>query len=580
MKATAITAFGDNRVGNGCTAHARIGPNVRPQLWVWRLGASAITVIATIALSQPVCAGMLPFGDPWTYPFAINNAGQVMGMAASGSGFLYSDGTMTEFGTLGGEYSRPRAMNEAGDVVGSSPLFRDALWHAFLYRNGVMIDLMTDPDIQGEALDINDAGQIVGYYLDRLVSERMRAFLYDNDVLTDLGTLGGSFSAAIKINEVGQVLGYADTASGEIHAFLWSDGVMTDLGTLGGSGSYPYAINDLGQVVGASSTAGDASEHAFLFSGGVMTDLDGRDGYWSEALDINNQGQVVWVSHSGVEPDCAFLHDSGTTINLGALAGAPGSAAVAINELGQVAGRMETSTGEMHAFLYAGGEVIDLDARGGESDAIGINDSGEIVGFATTPDGYRHASIFSAAHCDPVPRLCNPSRSSRIAALQVRNNDDDRKDHIRWRWVLNGTEPVLFSDFGDPTTRFSLCLYDSTADVATLVARLTIEPSDDWVSRAQKGWDYRDALGSQSGVTKVRMRAGDWKAAKLLVVAKGSNAPLPNPISDTRYFNEDTFVTVQLVTDSSWGCWYSDLWSGITMDNNGTTFRAKTSGRF
>src|SRR5262249_10346246 len=96
---------------------------------------------------------------------AINNLGQVAGQTGLGGAFLYSNGTFTDLGTLGGGDSRPFAVNDSGQVVGSSTLSPGVV-HAFLYSNGVMIDLnaLIDPSLNvtlSAAYAINNAGQIL-----------------------------------------------------------------------------------------------------------------------------------------------------------------------------------------------------------------------------------------------------------------------------------------------------------------------------------------------------------------------------------------------------------------------------------
>src|SRR5690349_10007602 len=107
---------------------------------------------------------------------------------------------ITDLGALGGSSSQPRAINEAGQVVGEAN---------------------TD-----------------GY------NEPPHAFLYDKGLMHDLGTLGGKYSGATGINDLGQVVGGAYTTTGEVRAFLYSGGIMQDLGTLGGDKSDADQINN------------------------------------------------------------------------------------------------------------------------------------------------------------------------------------------------------------------------------------------------------------------------------------------------------------------------------------------------
>ena len=131
---------------------------------------------------------------------------------------------ITDLGTLGGVYNHPTAINDRGQVVGSSYL---------------------------------------------TASEERHAVLWEGGKITDLGTLpSGDFSFAFGINNRGQVVGLSNSASGEAHAVLWENGKMTDLGTLPGGedfSSFASGINNRGQVVGNSSTA-SGEFHAVLWT--------------------------------------------------------------------------------------------------------------------------------------------------------------------------------------------------------------------------------------------------------------------------------------------------------------------------
>lgn len=173
-------------------------------------------------------------------------------------------GGVTELGTLGGAQSLGSGINDRGQVAGVSQT-ASGEWHAFLWRDGEMVDLGTlggplslvgngmgplgaalgSPD--GAAL--NDRGDVAG--TSETASGEEHAFLWRDGEMTDLGTLGGANSRAVAMNNRGQVVGYSETASGEQHAFLWQDGRMVDIGALAGEGmSVARAINDRGQIVG------------------------------------------------------------------------------------------------------------------------------------------------------------------------------------------------------------------------------------------------------------------------------------------------------------------------------------------
>lgn len=277
-----------------------------------------------------------------TTAYKINNKGQIVGYSTKANldnhAFLYSQGTMTDLGTLGGNNSYATDINEKGQVVGVSSTATNTT-HAFLYSDGIMTDLGTLGGSKSKAYGINDHGQVVGYAYD--TNELWHAFLYSGGNMTDLGTLpGGMVSEARDINNNGQVVGFSNYTSNQFtHAFLYSNGIMTDLGTLGSGVSAAYTINDNGQVVGYSGHSTGFS-HAFRYSGGTMDDLGVLNSFYSSSseLGINKSGQVVGDVWGGAEHR-AFLYSSGGMTNLNQLIPVPGWTlmyAYAINDSGQI----------------------------------------------------------------------------------------------------------------------------------------------------------------------------------------------------------------------------------------------------
>jgi probable HAF family extracellular repeat protein len=100
-----------------------------------------------------------------SWAWGINNAGKVVGMSLDRA-FLHTNGSMIDLGTLAGGQTVALSINDHDQIVGYSALGYN-YFHAFLYRNGLMVDLNDHvPDSPGWDLNfatsINDAGQIVG----------------------------------------------------------------------------------------------------------------------------------------------------------------------------------------------------------------------------------------------------------------------------------------------------------------------------------------------------------------------------------------------------------------------------------
>ena len=156
---------------------------------------------------------------------AINNHGQVVGYSSTYQdethAFVYMQDQMIDLGTLGGTESRANGINDRGQVVGVARVAGSNQEYAFLYSDGTMTNLGSL--INGEAsiaLDINQSGYIVG-------KSGSQGFLYRDGTMQDLrtmltqGTKWESISPCC-INNSNQIAGIGIARDGTQHIVLLS----------------------------------------------------------------------------------------------------------------------------------------------------------------------------------------------------------------------------------------------------------------------------------------------------------------------------------------------------------------------
>jgi len=291
--------------------------------------------------------------------------------------------TLTDLGTLGGEFSYGFGISPSGSVVGGSVIAGGLVTHPFLYNGATMVDLGSLGGSFAVAQSVNSTNYVTG--TSWLPGDgSFHAFLYDQQGMEDLGTLGGPFSQGRSINASGQVVGDASLASGYSHAFVWRNGQMVDLGTLGGSSSSATGINNLGAIVGNAQT-GNGASHAFLYNGETLTDIS-VNGLFASANDISDTGMVVGVGGQG-QPHSAYWYN-GLVTNIPGLGGRT-SEALGVNTFGMIVGRSDTQDGQSHAYIYDGTSLFDLNSLINPNSgwvlqsAVDVNDGGAIVGYGS-----------------------------------------------------------------------------------------------------------------------------------------------------------------------------------------------------
>ena len=286
---------------------------------------------------------------------AVNSRGQVIGYcdrpnAGGRHAFVWENGVTTDLGTLGGVSSFPYAINDQGQIVGSS--FTES-WDvvAFLWEKGSGMKAIAQGDNPASgsqfayAMAINEGGQVAGtrYMLlgDEQIGyqEGMQPFLWDStNGARDIGgpELLGTQPRAI--NNQGQVLLGPWESSYYNSAWLWQDGASTRLKPLSGQpydNVYGSGLNEVGQVAGTSGSA--PGSRATLWTAGQPSEIPmPTGGFQSWGLGINARGDIFgnWQDSEGVH---GFFWDGVSATDLG-FEGGGSIYPQAMNNLGQVVG--------------------------------------------------------------------------------------------------------------------------------------------------------------------------------------------------------------------------------------------------
>jgi probable HAF family extracellular repeat protein len=186
--------------------------------------ATFSTYAVTFSNGSAQDLGTLPHPYPnsvYSVATGINTSGQASGYSYGingGRAVLFSNGTVTNLGTLGGifsdgnQFSFASAINSLGHIVGGSQAVVNGVneFHAFLYANGTMQDLGTYAGGHySYATAINDSDDVVGIACDG--SNQCSEFLYTPasglQALTATLPSGQFGYQATSINACGEIAG-------------------------------------------------------------------------------------------------------------------------------------------------------------------------------------------------------------------------------------------------------------------------------------------------------------------------------------------------------------------------------------
>lgn len=283
---------------------------------------------------------------------------------------------------------------------------------------GAPADCVTADVIAGSASPAatNASGQVAG---NATVPGGLRAFLWTNGVRVDLPTLGGAYSVALSMNDDGVVVGVASRAdeAQPNHGVVWKNGTVTEVGTFGGFGSDASFINAAGHVSGTADHDGEPGGYAYLWDGSLhgvdplsphgpnqalgLDDNDDILAYMSSQLVVWSKGKETILGDAGstnflaangtvfsTPGGRAYVWSNGTKTSVVPFADETSVAWRGVSRNGIGVGAATRPSGEV-AFLWQNGVIKTV---GSELSATGVNSSALVVGTAGDANGTNAAA--------------------------------------------------------------------------------------------------------------------------------------------------------------------------------------------
>ena len=187
-------------------------------------------------------------------------------------------------------------------------------------------------------------------------------------------------------------------------------------------------------------------------------------------------------------------------------------------------------------------------------------------------DGTGDACDAASHDCPAAPLAgCKAPVVDLKSSLAIKDSSPDKGDALQWKWSAG--DATTFADFGAPTTssNVQLCLYDGAAPAlvagAIVPAGGTCAGKPCWKASADKGYAYKDKLGTPNGIQGLKLKAGAAGKAAIQVQAKGVHAALPAlPLTGP--------VLVQLSIDGG-ACFEAEYQPGAFTKSTSLAFGAK-----
>jgi hypothetical protein len=180
-----------------------------------------------------------------------------------------------------------------------------------------------------------------------------------------------------------------------------------------------------------------------------------------------------------------------------------------------------------------------------------------------------------------LPPLCaaTPAPGCRLAgagasSVRLKEDADATKDQFKWKWAKGAATVV--TDFKDPvggSATYRVCIYDGSANPQPLM-EMDVPPGGTcgtkpcWKASGTTGFSFTDRVGTTTGLTIMKLKAGGAGTAQVQAAGKGANLPMPT-------LGLTLPVTLQLLIEdvSATACWQTTFTAAKT--NDAAQFSAK-----
>jgi uncharacterized membrane protein len=355
----------------------------------------ALTFVVTPAHATTYTSVAILMPNGSSFGQGLAQDGTVLGQNSNSRAQLRQpDGTLVELPTLGGTRGTAFNKNASGDIVGLSRTGATvASNRAFLYHPDGSIEALPVPTGAsfGQGADINDAGTVVGTYVD--AAGHQQAFRWTRAGGTvALASPDAQFeTAGGAINASGAAVGYATDTAYALPSFAvrWApDGTATRLSGLADATAFANAINDAGTAVG----------YAYL---GDTWDAPYHGVVWNAANQLTDVGVLSGDSISGLYD----INNHGVAIGFSAVVDA------------------NTQIVSSHLVRWTAGSGLEAIVLGAEFDGLlvqgfgDINDAGQILFIASDASGnYTRYLLTPDAVIVPPPTVPEPASWALLVA--------------------------------------------------------------------------------------------------------------------------------------------------------------------